>query len=265
MRIELTRLETMLQRDRTVLIAGLVAVALVAWVSLCSMVWKTTATGTTGAMGMTSEMAMPVMQGWGAIEILLLFVMWAVMMVAMMVPSIAPLLLMFAWAHRRMGGNRVMGSAGILLLGYVLVWAGFSVLATLVQWGLHKAALLSSMMVSTSSVFGGLLLMAAGIFQFTPLKRACLAHCRSPLSFLMSHWQKGRLGTFIMGVKHGAYCVGCCWLLMTLLFTVGVMNLFWMAVIAVLVLAEKVTTNGDVIGRIAGGTLIVAGVALIAG
>ena len=145
-------------------------------------------------MGMGPEMAMPQMQRWGAIELLLLFVMWAVMMVAMMVPSVAPLVLMFARANREKGGSRVVGSAGILLLGYLLVWMGFSVLATLVQWRLHSAALLSPMMVSTSSVLGGLLLVAAGVFQFTPLKRACLVRCRSPLSFLMSIGERGSGG-----------------------------------------------------------------------
>jgi predicted metal-binding membrane protein len=258
-----TRLETMLRRDRTVVVAGLAAVTLVAWAYLFSVAWSMDAADGMGAMDMAPEMAMPQMQRWGAVELLLLFVMWAVMMVAMMVPSVAPFVLMFARANREKGGSRVVGSAGILLLGYLLMWAGFSVLATLAQWGLHSAALLSPMMVSTSSVLGGLLLMAAGVFQFTPLKRACLVRCRSPLSFLMSHWREGQWGTFIMGLKHGAYCVGCCWMLMTLLFVAGVMNLLWVAAIAVFVLVEKVAPRGDLIGRIAGGTLIVAAIALI--
>jgi predicted metal-binding membrane protein len=256
-------LETMLRRERTVVIAGLAVVALVAWAYLFSIAWGMDAADGMGAMDMTPEMAMPQMQGWGAVELLPLFVMWAVMMVAMMVPSVASLVLMFARANRQKGGNRVVRSAGILLLGYLLVWVGFSVLATLTQWGLHSAALLSPMMVSTSSVLGGLLLVAAGVFQLTPLKRACLVRCRSPLSFLMSYWREGQWGTFVMGLKHGAYCVGCCWMLMTLLFVAGVMNLLWVAAIAVFVLVEKVAPRGELIGRIAGGTLIVAGIALI--
>jgi predicted metal-binding membrane protein len=253
----LTRLEAVLRRDRTIVLAGLAAMTLVAWAYLVSLVWGMR------TMDMAPDMAMPQMQSWGAVELLLLFAMWAIMMVAMMVPSVAPLLLMFARANRQKGGSRVVGSAGVLLLGYLLAWVGFSILATLAQWRLHSAALLSPMMVTTSSIFGGLLLVAAGVFQFTPLKRACLVRCRSPLSFLMSDWRDGQWGTFVMGLKHGAYCVGCCWMLMALLFVAGVMNLLWVAAIAVFILVEKVAPRGNLIGRIAGAALIVAGIALI--
>jgi predicted metal-binding membrane protein len=253
----LTRLEAVLRRDRTIVLAGLAAMTLVAWAYLVSLIWGMR------TMDMAPDMAMPQMQSWGAVELLLLFAMWAIMMVAMMVPSVAPLLLMFARANRQKGGSRVVGSAGILLLGYLLAWVGFSILATLAQWRLHSAALLSPMMVTTSSIFGGLLLVAAGVFQFTPLKRACLVRCRSPLSFLMSDWRDGQWGTFVMGLKHGAFCVGCCWMLMALLFVAGVMNLLWVAAIAVFILVEKVAPRGNLIGRIAGAALIVAGIALI--
>jgi predicted metal-binding membrane protein len=180
----------------------------------------------------------------------------------MMVPSAAPLVLMFARANRQKGGSRVVGSAGILLLGYLLVWIGFSAVAALAQWRLHAAAVLSPMMASTSSMLGGVLLVAAGIFQLTPVKRACLVRCRSPLTFLMSDWREGQWGALMMGLKHGAYCVGCCWMLMSLLFVAGVMNLLWVAAIAVFVLVEKVARRGDRIGRFAGAALIVAGIAL---
>jgi predicted metal-binding membrane protein len=214
-------------------------------------------------MDIAPDMAMPQMQSWGAVELLLLFVMWAVMMVAMMVPSVAPLVLMFARANRQKRGGHVIGSAAILLLGYLFVWTGFSVLATLAQWRLHSAGLLSPVMVSTSSVLGGLLLVAAGVFQLTPLKRACLVRCRSPLSFLMSEWREGRWGTLVMGLKHGAYCVGCCWILMGLLFVAGIMNLLWVAAVAIFILAEKAASKGETFGRIAGAALIVAGIAFI--
>jgi predicted metal-binding membrane protein len=118
------------------------------------------------------------------------------------------------------------------------------------------------MMASTSSILGSVLLVAAGLFQFTPLKRACLVRCRTPLSFLMSDWREGQWGAFVMGLKHGAYCVGCCWLLMSLLFVAGVMNLLWIAAIAVFVLVEKAVPKGDLIGRFAGAALIVAGIVL---
>lgn len=257
---EPTRLEVMLRRDCTVVIAGLVAVTLVAWAYL---LYLALGMRNMGAMDMAHDMAMPQMQSWGSVELLLLFAMWAVMMVAMMVPSVAPLILMFARAKRQKGGSRVIGLAGILLLGYLLAWVGFSVLATLAQWMLHSAGLLSPMAVTTSPIFGGLLLMAAGVFQFTPLKRACLVRCRSPLSFLMSEWRNGQWGTLVMGLKHGAYCVGCCWMLMSLLFVAGVMNLLWVATIAGFVLVEKLALRANLIGGIAGVALIVAGIALI--
>lgn len=260
MSIELTRLEAVLRRDRKVVLAGLAALTLVAWMYLGNLVLRMR---TMGTMDMVPDMAMPQMQSWGAVELFLLFMMWAVMMVSMMVPSVAPLILMFARANRQKGGGRVVGSAAILLLGYLLVWIGFSGLATLAQWRLHSAAFLSPVMVSTSSVFGGLLLVAAGVYQFTPLKQACLVRCRSPLGFLMSEWRDGRWGTLVMGLKHGAYCVGCCWILMALLLVAGVMNLLWVAAIALFALVEKVAPKGERLGRIMGAALIVAGVTLI--
>lgn len=262
MSTDLTQLEAVLRRDRAVILAAVAVMALAAWAYLVYLAREMGTMDEKGAMSMAPDMVMPHMQSWGAIELLLLFVMWAVMMVAMMVPSAAPLVLMFARANRQKGGRRVVGSAGILLLGYLLVWIGFSAVATLAQWRLHAAAVLSPIMASTSSILGGVLLVAAGVFQFTPLKRACLVRCRSPLNFLMSDWREGQWGTFVMGLKHGAYCVGCCWMLMTLLFVAGVMNLFWVAAIAVFVLVEKVAPRGDLIGRFAGTALIVAGIAL---
>jgi predicted metal-binding membrane protein len=259
---ELTRLEAVLRRDRAIILAGVAVVALAAWAYLIYLVREMGTVDEKGAMSMAPDMVMPHMQSWGAIELLLLFVMWAVMMVAMMVPSAAPLVLMFARANRQKGGSRIVGSAGILLLGYLLVWMGFSAVATLAQWRLHAAAVLSPMMASTSSILAGVLLVAAGVFQFTPLKRACLVRCRSPLHFLMSDWREGQWGALVMGLKHGAYCVGCCWMLMTLLFVAGVMNLLWVAAIAVFVLVEKLAPRGDFIGRFAGAALIVAGIAL---
>lgn len=231
-------------------------VTLVAWIYLFSMTSKMNA----AVMDMAAELAMPAMQSWGVVEIVFLFMMWAVMMVAMMVPAAAPLILIFARANRQNGSNQVVGSAGILLFGYLLVWVGFSVVATLMQWGLHSTTLLSPLTVSTSATLGGVLLMVVGAFQFTSLKRACLVWCRSPLSFLMSHWREGQWGTFVTGLKHGAYCLGCCWLLMMLMFVGGVTSLLWMAAIAVFVLVEKIAPRGELIGRIAGGMLIAGGI-----
>ena len=146
------------------------------------------------------------------------------------------------------------------LLGYLAVWTGFSALAAVAQWILHALALLSPMMVSTSPLLGGVLLLVAGVFQWTPLKSACLTHCRSPLSFLMTDWGEGKWGAFFMGLKHGAYCTGCCWFLMALLFVAGVMNVWWIAIIALFVLLEKVVPQGLFVGKVAGVLLVAWGV-----
>jgi len=212
-----------------------------------------------------SAMQMPGFYGWGFSTALLLFLMWAVMMIAMMVPSAVPMVQAFlAVKERRKNSSRQFVPAGVFLLGYIVVWTAFSAAATLAQWGLHKAAVLSPMMVATSPLVSGGLLLAAGVFQWTPLKHACLRGCRSPLSFLMGEWREGTAGAFRMGLRHGAYCVGCCWALMALLFVVGVMNLVWIAVIAVFVMAEKVLPRGELLGHIGGVALVGAGIAVIA-
>ena len=148
---------------------------------------------------------------------------------------------------------------GVFVLGYVAAWTGFSLLATLAQETLHSMALVSSMGVSTSGILGGSLLVATGIFQWTPWKNVCLRHCRSPLGFILTEWRDGTWGAFQMGLRHGAYCVGCCWLLMALLFVAGVMNLWWVAAIAGLVLVEKVTSAGPWIARAIGVALMLWG------
>jgi len=263
-------LETILRRERLIIGSCLTAVVVLAWLYLFHT--KTSMpgmdmTGTSMDMpGMDmSSMAMPQLQEWTGLTVLLLFVMWAVMMIAMMVPSATPMVFAFLQVNQgRKAANRPFVPVTIFLLGYLGVWTAFSGVATLAQWGLHKAALLSPMMAATSPVLNGVLLIAAGIFQWTPLKLACLKGCRSPLSFLMSEWREGAAGAFVMGLKHGAYCVGCCWVLMALLFVAGVMNLLWVAVIALFVMAEKMLPKGELIARISGVALILAGVAMAA-
>ena len=254
-----TTLEAVLRRDRAVVTAGLVGVAALGWVYLLYLARDM------AGMDMRTDMAMPRMQTWGVVDLALLFVMWAVMMVAMMVPSASPLLLMVAAANRkRRDRDDPLVPTALFLTGYLLVWFTFSAVATLAQWGLHTTALLSPAMVGTSPVLGGLLLLTAGVFQFTPLKRACLTHCRSPLGFVMSHWREGPGGAVRMGLEHGLFCVGCCWVLMALLFVAGVMNLLWVALISLFVLAEKVLPRGELVGRLGGAALLVAGVAVLA-
>lgn len=208
-------------------------------------------------------MAMPDM-AWGAGEIAMATLMWAVMMAAMMLPSATPMVLMFVTVNRRRAvEGRPLVRTGLFVLGYVVVWVGFSAAAAGAQWALHAAAMLSDAMAATSPFVGGTLLVAAGLFQWTPLKTTCLTHCRSPLSFLMTCWREGARGALVMGLRHGAYCVGCCWVLMALLFVAGVMNLLWVAALAAFVLIEKLMPGGDRLARLAGVVLVAAGVAVL--
>ncbi len=253
--------ETVLRRDRIIVLSGLAVITALSWTYVSSLA------SDMQNMDMGMEMAMPRMQAWNVADFALTFVMWAVMMVAMMTPSAAPMILLFAGVNRRRRKQQVpYVPTGVFLLGYLMVWAAFSVLATAAQWGLHDVSLLSPMMVSTSPVLGGVLLLVAGIYQWTPLKHACLRKCRSPLGFVLNEWREGRWGAFLMGLKHGSYCTGCCWSLMALLFVAGVMNLLWVAAIAGFILLEKVTPAGHRVGQAAGvllagwGALLVAGV-----
>lgn len=248
------RFEELLKRDRIFILAGLVVICLLAWAYTGYLAL---------AMKSMPEMEMTSMRSWGPVDLGLLFVMWTVMMIAMMVPSASPMVLLFARINReRKIQERPFVPTGIFLGGYILAWTGYSLLATLAQWLLHSLALLSPMMVTTSSMLGGGLFVAAGIFQLTPLKDTCLHHCRSPLSFLTTEWREGAGGAMLMGLKHGSYCVGCCWVLMALLFAAGVMNLYWVAGLALFVLLEKAIPRGVTLGRVTGVALIFTGVIL---
>jgi predicted metal-binding membrane protein len=206
------------------------------------------------SMGMTIEMP-----PWTAADVLFTFAMWVVMMIGMMVGTAAPVLLLFAGAHAGRGGRRVPWIVLVFGFGYVIVWVAFSAGAALAQWALHSAAMLSPMMAASSPRVGGAILVAAGVYQLTPYKRTCLTHCRSPLGFLMTHWRGGTRGALLMGLRHGAYCLGCCWALMGVLFAVGVMNLLWVAALSVFVLMEKIGPAGIIIARVAGAAMIAFG------
>ena len=262
-----TILEAMLKRDRLVVMAALGVLAGLAWAYIGYLAWDMRDMDTGGAGGIGGigiAAAMPRMEAWTLVDLATLFVMWSVMMVAMMLPAVSNMLLAFATINRRRRERREPYVATVVFLcGYLLVWVGFGAVATLIQWGLQSAALLSPMMVGTSPVLGGVLLIAAGIFQWTPIKDICLAHCRSPMGFILSDWREGTGGAVLMGLHHGAFCVGCCWVLMGLLFVAGVMNLLWVAALTVFVVIEKLAPRGDVVGRITGGVLVVAGVALL--
>jgi predicted metal-binding membrane protein len=195
----------------------------------------------------------------------LMFLMWFVMMAGMMLPSAAPTVLLYASMVRKNAARgTVLPAAWIFVSGYVLVWAGFSLAATVLHALLEHAALVTPMMTPASRWLTGGLLVAAGIYQLTPLKDLCLTQCRNPLQFLMARWRPGPAGALRMGLAHGAYCVGCCWALMLLLFAIGVMNLIWVAMIAAFVFVEKLLPAGRITARFAGAALIAVGVTVMA-
>lgn len=248
-----------LQRDRTVV--------LVAMVVLIALSWAYTVHLGLGMQhaSMAGAMAMPAMTRWSAADAAFMLVMWAVMMFAMMLPAVTPTVMIFGRVReKRAAAGRPFAPTGAFVAGYLLAWVGFSVLATGVNWWLHTGGALSSMMGKVAPLTGGVLLIAAGVFQWTPLKNACLDHCRSPMSFLMQHWREGLAGATLMGLHHGAYCLGCCWLLMVLLFVLGVMNLPWVAVLTVVVLAEKTLPHGELLSRGLGILLVAWGTWLVA-
>ena len=255
---ETSALEALLKRDRVVVLAGLAGVAGLAWTYL--LFTAAEMGGMTGADAMAALGAALQIRPWTGLDFLLMFLMWAVMMVAMMVPGAAPMILLFA-AIRRKQQERGHPFAPVSAFGagYVAVWSVFSLAATLLQWGLEQAALLSPMMVGTSPILGGALLVVAGLYQWSPFKQACLRYCRSPVHFIVHRRREGPGGAFVMGLEHGAFCVGCCWFLMGLLFVGGVMNLLWVAAIAVFVLLEKLLPFGARAGRVTGGFLVLAG------
>jgi predicted metal-binding membrane protein len=242
----------LLLRQRVVIVAALAGIVALAWLYL----FLAAADMTTSMAGMDRHMAMPPKR---AVDLLLLLAMWWVMMVGMMLPSAAPVILTFANVNRnRRARGEPYVPAALFTTGYLLTWGAFSVAATLAQWALESATLLSPMDMTTDSrLLGGLLFLAAGLYQFTPVKLACLRSCRSPLDFVLNHWRAGPGGALRMGMAHGLYCLGCCWILMLLLFVGGVMNLLWVAGLAAVVLIEKLMP-GPWIGRI-GGVLLAAG------
>lgn len=259
--------ESALKRDRIVVLVALATVVVISWtyvlagagMSVSALEMTCIASGKAGM-----QMMMPAV--WDMRHAVLMFIMWWVMMIAMMLPSAAPTVLLFGAISRRQKekGDPFVPTS-LFASAYLIAWAAFSVVAVGLQWGLERLALLSPMLDSVSAMLDGTLLLAAGIYQLTPLKRACLRQCRSPLQFILTHWRGGTIGVFRMGIEQGAYCVACCWLLMGLLFFGGVMNLYWMVVLAIFVLLEKVIPMGYWLGNLVGVALIVWGAAVQVG
>ena len=254
-----------LSREQLVMLAGLAGITALAWLYLIydasRMASMPMDAGGMAAMNGHSGGAL-----LDPVSIGLTFVMWSVMMVAMMLPSASPAILMYSTlARKRKEAGTAIAPAWQFTLGYLAIWTAFSAVATVLQVGLQEAALLSEMMVSTSVWLSGILFVIAGIYQWLPIKDACLQKCRAPLQFFMFHWRSGKAGALRMGADHGAFCLGCCWALMLLLFVAGVMNLVWVALIAVFVLIEKLAPTGALVGRLTGLAMIAVGVGLLSG
>ena len=262
--------ERLLKRDRAVTLAGLASLCVLAWVyivmgaGLGMSAWEMT----TLTLFPHKDAVAPPQAVWDSGTWALMIAMWWTMMMAMMTPSAAPTILLYARVHRHAfqteQNQDKLAPTGSFAAGYMLAWFGFAAAATALQWALERTGLVSVMMMgSRSRWLSAAVLIVAGLYQLSPLKNVCLAHCRTPAAFLSRHWRPHALGAVRLGAMHGAYCIGCCWMLMSLLFVGGVMNLIWLAALAILVLIEIVLPPGQRVGRVAGVVLIVWGVATL--
>jgi predicted metal-binding membrane protein len=258
-------LEGVLRRDRALVASTIAVLTLAAWLYLWWLAARMGGSQAMDGMDMAGAMAAPAFKPWTGADFGFAFLMWAVMMVGMMAPSAAPVILLYARVARQaLERGQPFAAVTWFAAGYFLVWFGFSLIAALAQLLLERAAILTPMLASNSEVLGGLILVAAGVYQWTPLKNACLAACQSPLGFIQRHggFQSEPTASLRLGARHGVYCLGCCWVLMTLLFVGGVMNLVWIAGIALVVLVEKVV-RGPWPSRAAGAAAVLAGVWLL--
>lgn len=249
-------------RDRAIVATCIPIVVAFAWAYLIHLDSQMGSHKT--ALGSMSGMTMLHGAPQGYHEFLLTFAMWTVMMVGMMTASAAPVIMLFTGMGEKRGDPGASTNAMAFGLGYLTVWMSFSAAAALSQWGMQRELLLSSDMSVTNSIAAGLILISAGAYQLTPAKRACLKQCQSPLGFLMANWRDGTGGAFAMGLRHGLFCLGCCWALMTVLFVVGIMNLAWVAVLTVFVLAEKLGRIGAIVVQVGSVVMIGSGVLILA-
>ncbi|TPL90424.1 DUF2182 domain-containing protein [Mesorhizobium sp. B2-3-12] len=287
-----TALEAVLRRDRAVVTAALIVITVLAWAYVlwlaADMVMPVnpasdSAAGDMAGMDMSNMSGMdmsgndmggmdmgaamePGLRAWATADFAFIFTMWAVMMVGMMTPSVAPMLLLYAGVGRKaLADGSPIASTAWFFTGYLVVWVAFSIVATGAQWLLARLALLNASMATDSALLGGLVLIAAGLYQWAPIKGVCLRQCQAPIAFLASHggFRTTAPGALRLGIDHGAYCLGCCWALMALLFVGGVMNVLWIAGIAILVLLEKMIPTGQLIPRLSGALMAAIGVWLV--
>lgn len=269
----LSPLEQVLRRDRLIVLLALTLVITLAWAYTLSgagmdmTAMEMTRSPWAPVDGAAMEEIQPVSgmsissPKWTPGYVVLMLTMWWVMMIAMMLPSAAPTILLASAINRRTAGDRTpYGTAGFFTAGYLIAWLLFSMFAVAIQWTMVESNLLSGMLRSSTSILTVGLLVAAGVWQLSPIKRACLRHCRSPVYYLTRHHRRGSRGALVMGIGHGSYCLGCCWFLMALLFAGGIMDLYWIVGLALFVFVEKVLRSGVRFGQVAGVGLIAAGV-----
>jgi predicted metal-binding membrane protein len=256
-----------MRRDRAITFAGLVALTGLAWLAL--LAGAGTGMDPAAMSGWWLPISLPPAESWPWTPYywVIAFLMWAVMMVAMMLPSASPMVLLYARVvrHAESQGRRLQARTSIAAFasGYLSLWILFSALAVALQFGLERSGLMSMMMSSRSVALSGALLIAAGLYQLSPLKAACLRYCRGPAAFLAAHWRPGVAGAWRMGLRHGVYCVGCCAVLMLLLFVGGVMNLVWIAGLTLFVALEKLAPFGEGVAKATAAILVAAGLALV--
>jgi predicted metal-binding membrane protein len=243
------------RRERVVIAAALGAVTALSWLYLYLQMQP---------MADMADLTPVMFSPWTAAEFALNLAIWWVMMPAMMLPSAAPMIMTFATVNRR---KRERGQpfvpTMVFAAGYLVAWGLFGVFAAMADWALERAALISPMTGRLTPMLGAIVVIAAGIYQLSPLKSVCLRHCRSPFDFVLNHWRDGAAGALRMGVEHGLYCLGCCWFLMALMFAAGIMSLLWMAVIAAFVLLEKLLPAGTWLARAGGAAMLGIGVYLL--
>jgi len=255
-------MDSLLKRDRRIVFVSIAMLTVLAWI----YIFRFAATMNVAAFAPDMSHMAPLLRSWTAVDFAMIFAMWAVMMVGMMTPSATPMILIYARVARQAAvDGRPLASTGWFVAGYLLSWTAFSLAATIAQDVLIQFAWLTPMMSTASDRIGGVVLIVSGIYQFTSLKNTCLTQCQSPFAFIQAHggFKAGHSSALRLGFRHGVYCIGCCWAVMTLLFVVGVMNIFWIAAIAIFVLVEKVMPAGKWIARAAGAGLAVAGIWLI--
>jgi predicted metal-binding membrane protein len=241
-------------RNRLVISSCIVLVSALAWAYLIRLDGQmSSASESMARMGMTIDAP------WSARDFFFTFMMWSVMMVGMMSPSAAPVLMLFSEMGASRGDSHASARSLLFGAGHISMWIAFSAAAALLQWALHQGASLSPEMRVMSSPIAGAILIGAGVYQLSPVKGACLKRCQSPIGFLLGNWREGNKGALELGLRHGVYCLGCCWGLMLVLFVVGVMNLAWVAALTVFVLAEKFGPWGTWISRVGGVSMIAAG------